>query len=206
VCLAAVSLAGSAWAQDKGQKPDAAAASPQQGGMDMSKMGPATRQPTNEKQTRKEVEDFFKRQEAAAMKGDFNTNFDAVDYPVYMITDDAKGVPHATPFSREEYTAMMRPFYENMPKDMKMTHKPTIVVLSDSLVSVTDDFTVTMGKQKMTGRNANLLVKRDGQWKWKMMAEAGWGGMSPPSGGTQAPAGGNTTGGNTAGGNTQGKK
>jgi hypothetical protein len=27
-----------------------------------------------------------------------------------------------------------------------------------------------------------LLVKRDGQWKWKVMAEAGYGGMSPPQG------------------------
>jgi len=26
-------------------------------------------------------------------------------------------------------------------------------------------------------------VKRDGQWKWKSMVEAGWGGMKPPSAG-----------------------
>jgi len=85
---------------------------------------------------------------------------------------------------------MMKPAFEHMPKDMKMTHKPTVVVLSDSLVSVTDEVTTTMGKQKMTSRNAGLLVKRDGQWKWKAMVEAGWGGMQPPgaTGGAQMPS------------------
>ena len=33
-------------------------------------------------------------------------------------------------------------------------------------------------KAKMVGRNTGVLVKRDGKWKWKVMAEAGWGGMS----------------------------
>ena len=37
-----------------------------------------------------------------------------------------------------------------------------------------------MGKQKLSGRNSSMLVKIGGAWKWKMMAEAGWGGMGPP--------------------------
>jgi hypothetical protein len=193
-CLAAVSLTGSAWAQDKaqGQGQQPAAAAPAQGGaMDMTKMGPGARKPTNEKQTRQEVLDFFKRHEEATKKGDLETAFADIDFPVFMITDDLQGKPESKAYSREEYVAMMKPMYESMPKDLKMTHKPTITVLSDSLVSVTDDFTMTLGKQKVSGRNASLLVKTGGQWKWKMMSEAGWGGMSPTGGsgpgGTQMP-------------------
>ncbi|MBN1209276.1 MAG: hypothetical protein JXB05_30750 [Myxococcaceae bacterium] len=183
VCVAAVAFAGSAWAQDKaqGQKDTTAAAPAQGGAMDMTKMGPMARKPTNEKQTKKEIMAFIKQQEALGQKGDLEGMVASVDFPVYMLTDDLKGVPEAKEYSREEYTAMMKPFYENMPKDMKVTHKPTIVMLSDSLAAVTDDFTMTMGKQKVTGRNAAMLVKRDGQWKWKAMAEAGWGGMPPPA-------------------------
>lgn len=183
VCVAAVVFAGSAWAQTKEAKP-AAPAAPAQGGaqMDMTKMGPMARKPTNEKQTKKEVEDFFKNQEALHKKGDMEAMLAAIDFPVYMITDDMKGVPEAKLFSKEEYAAMMKPMFENMPKDMSVTHKPTIFVLSDSLANVSDDFTMTMGKQKITGRNMSFLVKRDGQWKWKVMAEAGWGGMTPPQG------------------------
>jgi uncharacterized protein (TIGR02246 family) len=150
--------------------------------MDMTKMGPGARKPTNEKQTKKEIEDSYKKMEEAEKKGDMEAMFAAVDFPVFMMTDDLKGVPEAKQYSREEYVAMMKPFMENMPKDMKMTHKRQIFVLSDSLANVIDDFTMTMGKQKITGRNTTMLVKRDGQWKWKTMAEAGWGGMSPPQG------------------------
>jgi hypothetical protein len=192
VCVAAVALSGSAWAQNKEQKPaeQKPATTPAQAlAMDLSKMGPGARKPTNEKQTRKEVEEFFKKQEEYGRTGNFEAMVASTDFPLYMATDDLKGVPEAREFSREEYVAMMRPFYENMPKDLKMTHKPTVTVLSDSLVIVTDDFTMTLGKQKVTGKNATLLVKRDGQWKWKSMIEAGYGGMSPPgaSGGAQTP-------------------
>lgn len=193
VCTAAVVFAGSAWAQGKDAKPAAAPAAPAQGGamMDMSKMGPEARKPTNEKATKKEIEDFFKKQEEAMKKNDMEAATSAVDFPIYMATDDMKGMPEAKEYGREQYIAMMKPFHDSMPKDMKVTHKPTITVLSDSLANVTDDFTMMMGKQKMSGRNAGLLVKRDGQWKWKVMVEAGWGGMAPPpstGGGSAMPA------------------
>jgi hypothetical protein len=167
-----------------GQAPGAGTATAQQpgGDMDMSKMGPWTRKPTNEGQTLKEIMAFFKAMEESMKKGDFEADLARVDFPVHMLTDDAKGVPSAKLYTREEYVAMMKPFYESSPKDMKTTHKPTVSVLSDSLVAVVDDFTMTMGKQSLRGRNFMLLVKKDGQWKRKQMTEAGWGGMEAPSG------------------------
>jgi hypothetical protein len=198
VCVTAVALSGSAWAQDKAQKPAeqkpaapaASAQAPAQApAMDLTAMGPGARKPTNEAQTKKEALAFFKNQEELGKKGDFEGAMATYDFPVYMATDDLKGVPETKEYSREEFVAMMKPFYENMPKDMKVTHKPTITVLSDSLVMATDDFTMTLGKQKITGKNAALLVKRDGQWKWKSLIEAGYGGMPSEgaSGGAQKP-------------------
>ncbi len=184
-CLVAVSLSSVAGAQDKAQQPSTPAPA---GGMDMTKMGPGARKPTNEKQTKKEIADFFKQLEEAEKKGDMEASLAAVDFPVFMLTDDLKGVPESKLYTREEYVAMMKPMYENMPKDMKVTHKPTVVVLSDSLAAVTDEFTMTVGKQKVSGRNASLLVKVNGQWKWKSMIEAGWGGMGEGSGGSSMPS------------------
>ncbi len=193
VCITAVAISGSAaWAQGKAQKPaeqKPAAASEQAPAMDLKAMGPGARKPTNEKQTKKEVQEFFKQQEEIEKKGDFEASLATYDFPIYMVTDDLKGVPESGEYTREAYAAMMKPMFESMPKDLKVTHKPTITVLSDSLVSVIDDFTMTQGKQKVTGRNTSLLVKRDGQWKWKTMVEAGWGGPPPAgaSGGAQTP-------------------
>jgi hypothetical protein len=146
---------------------------------DMSQMGPASRKPTDEKKTKAEVADFFKKA-TEAEKGGLDATVPMHDFPIYMATDDAKGLYDGHSYSKEEYIAMMKPMMEGMPKDMKTTHKPTVTVLSDALVSFVDDFTTTMGKTKMTGKNSGLLVKVNGEWKWKIMVEAGWGGMPGP--------------------------
>ncbi len=166
--------------------PAAAPAAPAMA-MDMSKMGPWTRKPKNEGAVKKEITEFFKEEEELMKKGDMDAGFARIDFPVFMSTDDSMGKPESKMYSKEEYTAMMKPFYENMPKDMKTTHKPTITVLSDSMVNVVDDFAMSMGKQKMAGRSMSLLVKRDGKWMWKVMAEPGWGGMSAPGTGGSEP-------------------
>lgn len=191
LCVGALALllVPTAFAQTKDAKPTAApAATPPAPAvtapppaMDMSKMGPWSRKPTNEKQTKKEIGEFFMQEEALMKKGDFEATLGRYDFPVYMLTDDSKGVPKAEEWNREKYVATMKPMMENMPKDMKMTHKATVTVLSDSLVNAVDEFTMTMGKTKLTGRNLTVLVKRDGQWKWKVMGEAGWG-DEPPAG------------------------
>jgi hypothetical protein len=153
--------------------------------MDMSKMGPNTRKPTNESKTKKEIADFFKQEDELMKAGDFTGALARMDFPIYMATDDSKGMPLAKTYTKEEYTAEMKPFWENMPKDMKTTHNPTVTVLSDSLVNVVDTFKTTQGgKQVMAGKNMSLLVKKDGQWKWKVMAEAGWGDMAQGQGGS----------------------
>ncbi|MFZ5470489.1 MAG: hypothetical protein ACOZIN_13720 [Myxococcota bacterium] len=188
IAVAVVVLAsGFAYAQGSMEKKPGV---PQAGGMtDMSKMGPWTRKPSNEGKTKKEISEFLRQEEELMKKGDFEAMLSRIDFPVYMVTDNSKGVPMAKEHSREEYTTMMKPFYEDMPKDVKTTHKRDITVLSDSLVTYVDDFTVTMGKQKYSGRGQGLLVKRNGQWKWKSMVEAGWGDMAEPGvGGAEPPA------------------
>jgi hypothetical protein len=181
-------LAGSAWAQSAGGDKGAPAAAPA-GSPDMSKMGPWSRKPTNEAATKKEVIAFFKQMEENEKKMDVDAMLAAIDFPVTMMTDDSKGVPKVEQWSKEQYGSMMKGMMSSMPKDMKTTHKPTITVLSDSLVNVTDDFTITQGKNKMSGRSMSVLVKRDGKWMWKVMGEAGWGDMpSPGASATPPPA------------------
>ncbi len=155
---------------------------------DLTKLGPAARKVTDEKKTKKELEAFFKAGDEADKKGDFEAAVAAIDFPVFMATDDLKGVPEAASYSKEAYVAMMKPMLEGMPKDLVMTHKRTIVVLSDSLANVVDDWTQTVGKVKTTGKNATLVVKVGADWKLKSMVEAGWGGMSAAPAAKPAPA------------------
>jgi len=188
-----VLCAASAWADNKAAKPTEAkpaeakpaeAMAAPTGAMDMSKMGPWSRKPTNESATKKEITEFFKQEEDLMKKGDLDAMMARMDFPVFMATDDAKGTTEAKEFSRDEYAKMMKPYFEHAPKDVKRTHKSTVSVLSDAMVVFVDDVTETMGKQKMSGRSSGMLVKKDGQWKWKAMMEPGWGGMNQGTGGS----------------------
>ncbi len=192
--VGAMLLAGSAWAQgaagDKAAPAKAAppaTAAPPASGMDMSKMGPWSRKPTNEAATKKEIAAFFKQMEENEKKMDVDAMLSAIDFPVTMMTDDSKGVPKVEQWSKEQYGSMMKGMMANMPKDLKTTHKPTVTVLSDSIANVTDDFTITQGKNKMTGRGMVVLVKRDGKWMFKVMGEAGWGDMPSPTASAAPP-------------------
>jgi hypothetical protein len=185
VCLVSLVLTTPVWAQDQESPPATGGAGAP---VDMTQMGPWTRKPTNEAKTRKEIEAFFKEEEAIMKRRDFEAALAQVDFPVFMATDDSKGVPHAQLMDRQQYAAMMKPMFDQMPADMQMTRKTTITVLSDSLAMFSCDFTMTSGKEKHSGRNGGLVVKREGQWKWKAFYEAGWGDYpSTGVGGSGAP-------------------
>ncbi|WNG32336.1 hypothetical protein F0U61_00980 [Archangium violaceum] len=179
VALVSFVLTSPVWAQDQEHQHSPPATGGSGTPMDMSKMGPWSRKPTNEAKTRKEIEAWVKEGDALMKRRDFEAELARADFPVYMATDDSKGVPSAETYDRQKYVEMMKPMFEQMPTDMQVNHKLGITVLSDSLVNFTDDYTMTMGGQKYSGRNAGLLVKRDGQWKWKAFFEAGWGDMPP---------------------------
>ena len=131
---------------------------------------------TKEQQDRKEIGALFKAMHEAGKTGDLNAAAALVDFPVLMVTDDSKGEATAEPWTRERWMEVMAPFYKPMP-DMKMTDKPTIFLLTDSLASVDNQWTMTMGNKKTTGRSASLVIRKDGQWRIKSMAEGGWGDM-----------------------------
>jgi hypothetical protein len=165
-----------------GQKNQPQATEPS-GGMDMSKVGPASRKPKDEKAVKKEIDTFLKAQEEAMKKKDQATMLAAIDFPVFMATDNSQGVVTSGTFTQEQYVAMMKPMMGNEPKDLKVTHKYTVIVLSDSIADVVDDATVTTGKKKYPAKSDTLLIKRDGKWMVKSMVEAGWGDtmQAPPA-------------------------
>jgi hypothetical protein len=97
---------------------------------------------------------------------------------------------------------VMKPFYAKPMTDVKVTHKPDIFLLSDSLATVNDVATVKMAGRTITMRNTTLVVRREGKWLVKAMAEAGWGEMARAEGsaGGAPPAGTQDTGTGAGGG------
>jgi hypothetical protein len=172
--LMALALAAPALAQS-GQDPMSTGQQAQKPQVDMSKMGPWTRKPANEGEIRKDIERFLKDEERLMKQRDFQSMIGRIDFPVYMVTDDSRGTPMTKEFNQQEYVATMKPAFDQTPKDLEAKHRWKVTVLSDALATVSDDFTLKHGGETKEGRSAALVVKRGGQWKWKTMAEAGWG-------------------------------
>ncbi|GMU58239.1 MAG: hypothetical protein AMXMBFR34_00020 [Myxococcaceae bacterium] len=167
--------------------PAPAAAAPAAPAMDWTKVGPGSRKPKNEGAVKKELTAFLAEEDKLFAAKNWDGLLARIDFPVTMITDDGTGKVSSRATTKEQYVAEMKPFWESAPADLKVKHKPTITVHSDSLATVVDDFQMTMGKTKVAGKSAMTLVKVDGSWKCKVMLEAGWGGMAE-GGGAPAPA------------------
>jgi uncharacterized protein (TIGR02246 family) len=135
-----------------------------------------------EAEDRKEIAALVRAMDEAGRKGDLAAAAALVDFPVLMITDDSKGQGSAVEWSREQWTRVMEPFYKQ-PMTGKVTHKTIIFLASDSLATLNDTVTMTIGKKVMTSRNTTLLVRKDGKWLVKTMMEGGWGDMmsQPPA-------------------------
>jgi ketosteroid isomerase-like protein len=140
----------------------------------------------SEEKDKKEIMALFGAMEAAAKKADLEAAAAMVDFPVLMVTDDSKGQAQAETWTREQWIEVMKPFYAK-PMDATTKHKATIFVVTDSLATASDAWTMTTGKKTISGRSSTLFVRKGGEWKIKAMMEGGWGDMPMPG---QAQAGG----------------
>jgi hypothetical protein len=141
--------------------------------MDMTKMGPMTRLP--KAMDTKGVDALYAACEEAHKKGDVNMAAEHMDFPLFMSTDDANGMYSSMTMDKATWVKEMTPWFTSMPKDMKVSMKHKISWHSDTLATVIEENTMTMGKTKGTWTSASMVVKKDGKWMFKSMTEAGWG-------------------------------
>jgi uncharacterized protein (TIGR02246 family) len=138
------------------------------------------RKVTAEAKDKKEIQALLDAMHEASMKGNLAAATQLVDFPVLMVTDDSRGQAMSEMWSRERWVKEMQPFYAQPMKDAKVTHRPTIYLLTDSLATVGDQWTMTTGDKKVSARSSMLLVRKDGQWRVKSMVEGGWGDTMKP--------------------------
>lgn len=135
----------------------------------------------NEKKDRQEIEALLKSMDAASTKGDIEAAAALIDFPVLMVTDNAKGEGGGEAWVREQWLQVMRPFYAKpMPPGSQTQGKRTIVLITDSLALVGAGWTMKMGPKKVSGTSGLLLVRKGGEWKAKAMVEGGWGDIPMP--------------------------
>ncbi|NJQ03083.1 nuclear transport factor 2 family protein [Streptomyces sp. PLAI1-29] len=130
------------------------------------------------------VTEWFARYDALAARGEVEAMAGMALFPLNVVTDDAAGEGSAESWDRERFTATMGEVTAGAGGDSPVTFESvrTPHFLTASLVLVVTDAVMTAGGHRQAVRYADLLVKRDGAWRFQTMIQGGWGGAGDTAG------------------------
>ncbi|WP_432948627.1 nuclear transport factor 2 family protein [Kribbella sp. CA-253562] len=117
---------------------------------------------------------WFDKYDALAAARDYEAMADVAVFPLNEVTDDGKGNASAAQTDRAAYVAQMAQVMGGA-DDVKLETTRTPHFLSDSLVFVISDGTMTYQGQSTPIRYGDLLLKTGGEWKFQTMVQGGWG-------------------------------
>ncbi|MGC4941883.1 nuclear transport factor 2 family protein [Kribbella sp. DT2] len=117
---------------------------------------------------------WFEQYDALAAAKDYEGMADLAVFPLNEVTDDGKGAGSATQTGRSAYVEQMAQVMGGA-DDVTMETVRTPHFLSDALVFVISDGTMTYQGQTTPIRYGDLLLKTDGGWKFQTMVQGGWG-------------------------------
>ncbi|WP_433018587.1 nuclear transport factor 2 family protein [Kribbella sp. CA-294648] len=121
-----------------------------------------------------EVQAWFVRYDALAAAQDYEGMADQAVFPLNEVTDDGKGNASAAQYDRAAFVAQMAEVMGGS-GDVTMETTRTPHFLTDSLVFVITEGTMTYGGHTQPIRYGDLLLKIDGEWKFQSMVQGGWG-------------------------------
>ncbi|MDB1089212.1 nuclear transport factor 2 family protein [Streptomyces sp. ACA25] len=127
-------------------------------------------------QARELLDDWFARFDEYSGKGDFARMADLAVFPLNVITDDGAGNGFTAQWDRERYLRTMAKVMDGAPEgvELRFDSRRSPHFLSEDLVVVVTDATMTMGEHVQEMRYADILVKREGDWAFQTMAQSGW--------------------------------
>ena len=120
------------------------------------------------------VQAWFAEYDALAEARDYEGMADLAVFPLNEVTDDGKGAGSATQTDRSAYVAQMAQVMGGS-DDVKLETTRTPHFLSDALVFVISDGTMTFQGTTTPIRYGDLLLRTDGGWKFQTMVQGGWG-------------------------------
>ncbi|GAA1690842.1 hypothetical protein GCM10009745_40110 [Kribbella yunnanensis] len=120
------------------------------------------------------VREWFERYDALAAARDYEGMADLALFPLNEVTDDGKGNGSAVQLDRAAYLAQMEQVMGGG-GDVSFDTTRTPHFLSEDLVFVITDGTMTYDGNTQPIRYGDLLVKVAGDWKFQSMVQGGWG-------------------------------
>ncbi|GAA4221701.1 ketosteroid isomerase-like protein [Streptosporangium album] len=124
---------------------------------------------------RRSVEAWFAEYDAHSAKVDVERMADMAMFPLNVVTDSADGEGLVAQWTRERFMRTMAGVMGGGEQgDIQMESTRTPHFLTEHLVVVVTDATVTMNGEPYSMRYADLLVRAGGRWVFQTMVQGGW--------------------------------
>lgn len=126
----------------------------------------------------KELSEWFAKYESHVLKNELDNMADMAVFPLVVITDDPKGNCVSQAWDTTTFKQAMDLNAQGVDlSTVKIENERNPIFLSQNLaVVITDTVTTIAGKPEQS-RYADIMVKADGQWKYKSMIQSNWGDM-----------------------------
>ncbi|HEX6416111.1 MAG TPA: hypothetical protein VFZ62_01160 [Candidatus Saccharimonadales bacterium] len=118
---------------------------------------------------------WFKNYDALAANNNVDAMIKEAHLPITVITDDSNGECVTQQWDESAFRASIEGNTSNPNTKIKNDRRPFF--LSRNLAVVITEATVTNGEDVQYMRYVDVLVKSNGEWKFKSMMQAGWGDM-----------------------------
>ncbi len=143
-------------------------------------MGWKARQVTRE--DKRGIDAYYRAADDSMKSNNWEAIASQIDFPVLMVTDDARGEGSGSMWNREQWLRTMKQASAGMPQNAKLSARRKPFFITNDLVIVEIENRMQVGNQKMNYRSADLLIRRNGQWRTKASIEGGWGEAMPSAG------------------------
>ncbi|TCP47366.1 hypothetical protein EV191_112162 [Tamaricihabitans halophyticus] len=125
--------------------------------------------------TRQEIAEWFAQYDALVPTADVERMAELAVFPLNEVTDSADGTGSANQTDRADYLQVMRAQLGSAPADLDMRVTRTPIFLSENIVLVVSDGTMTAAGQTVPMHYADVLIRVAGQWRFQTQIQAGWG-------------------------------
>lgn len=120
---------------------------------------------------------WFAEYDALAARNEVEAMADVALFPITVVTNDSTGNGVTQVWDRAAFVQAMTAAMEGELSDLTMENRREPTFLNRDVAVVVTDSTVTAGGRVQHLRYADVMVKRDGSWRFTSMIQAGWGDM-----------------------------
>ncbi|MBZ2188873.1 hypothetical protein K8B33_07180 [Alcanivorax sp. JB21] len=130
-------------------------------------------EPTSE--SKKEIDDWFVAYDELTRYFKFEEMADRGLFPMYVITDDSTGNGVTRTWSREDFITSMKSAMENTPDDIQYNTVRKPYMINANVAIVLTEWRPNKDSDEGALKYADVLLKKDGEWRFQTMIQGGWG-------------------------------